>query len=100
MALMLALDLGAQILLIIHSCLVALMSLKQILPLEAFLLLIPGIILLLMNGVTNLEDKILLMVHPLLPHPMYQFCDAGASLTTSKTNVEAEDSWKTSSASF
>jgi hypothetical protein len=26
--------------------------------------------------------------------------DAGASLTTSKTNVEAEDSWKTSSASF
>jgi hypothetical protein len=26
--------------------------------------------------------------------------DAGASLTTRKTNVEAEDSWKTSSASF
>jgi hypothetical protein len=27
-------------------------------------------------------------------------CDARASLTTSKTNVEAEASWKTSSASF
>ena len=26
--------------------------------------------------------------------------DAGASFTTSKTNVEAEDSWKTSSPSF
>jgi hypothetical protein len=26
--------------------------------------------------------------------------DAGASLTTRKTNVEAEDNWKTSNASF
>jgi hypothetical protein len=30
----------------------------------------------------------------------HHYIDAGASLTTSKTNVEAEDSWKTSSASF
>jgi hypothetical protein len=42
LALMLALELGAQILLILHSYLVALRSLKRLLLWEAFLILTPG----------------------------------------------------------
>jgi hypothetical protein len=68
LALILELDLGEQPLLILHSCLVALRSLKRLLLWEAFLILTPGLILLLLGGATNLVDKILIKFCP-IPSP-------------------------------
>jgi hypothetical protein len=57
----------------LHSRLVAFMSLKRLLPWEAFLLLTLRLILFLLDGVTNLADKILLKFHPLHSPPQCQF---------------------------
>jgi hypothetical protein len=65
LSLMIALDLGEIHLLILHFCLVALKSLKRLLIWEAFLLLTPGLILLLLGGKTKLEDKLQLKFHPI-----------------------------------
>jgi hypothetical protein len=66
-----SIGLGAHILLILHSCLVALRSLKRFLQWEEFLLLTLRLFMLLLDGVTNLVDKIFLKFHPLLSPPQY-----------------------------
>jgi hypothetical protein len=64
-----SIGLGGKLLLILHSCLVALMFLKQLLPWDDFLHLILGLILFLLDGVTNLADKLLLKFYPLHSPP-------------------------------
>ena len=71
LALMLALDLGAKLLLILYSHLVALRSLKRLLLWEALPLLTLGIILLLLGGATNLVDKLLLKFHHIPSPPQF-----------------------------